>query len=48
MINCRYDKYSPCEECGECGRMFDDDDDYEPDPDREYEEARDNGIWLTT
>ena len=23
-------------------------DDYEPDPDREYEEARDNGIWLST
>lgn len=47
MMPCRYDKYSPCDECGECGRTFDDDD-YEPDPDREYEEARDNGIWLST
>lgn len=47
-MHCRYDPFNPCEQCGRCGRTFDDDDDYEPDSDREYEAARDNGIWLST
>ena len=39
MMPCRYDKYSPCENCGKCGRDYDNED--ERDPDREYEKARD-------
>lgn len=40
MWECKYDPYSPCEECGRCGRNATQDD-YEDDPDRDYELARD-------
>lgn len=40
---CKYDRFSPCECCGKCWTPEED-----PDPDREYEEARDEGRWLTT
>ncbi|MBQ1463775.1 MAG: hypothetical protein IIZ18_03100 [Ruminococcus sp.] len=40
---CKYDRFSPCECCGKCLTPEED-----PDPDREYEEARDEGRWLTT
>ena len=36
---CKYDKFSPCEYCGKCRKGYDYND--EPDPDREYELARD-------
>lgn len=39
---CKYDRYSPCECCGKCWTPEED-----PDPDREYEEARDEGRRLT-
>lgn len=38
MWRCMYDPFSPCENCGKCGREYDED---ERDPDREYEEMRD-------
>lgn len=39
-MNCRYDPFTPCENCGKCGRKSDED---ERDPDREYELKRDEG-----
>lgn len=42
---CKYDRFSPCECCGKCNSGYDYEDE---DPDREYEEARDEGRWLTT
>lgn len=39
MWHCTYDPYNPCEHCGKCGHEADED---ERDPDREYEEMRDN------
>ena len=35
---CKYDRYSPCENCGKCYEPEEDDD-----PDREYELKRDEG-----
>lgn len=43
---CVYDRFSPCEWCGKCYSKYDDPD-YEPDPDRDYELARDEGRLLT-
>lgn len=43
---CTYDRFSPCEWCGKCYSKYNDED-YEPDPDRDYELARDEGRLLT-
>ena len=45
MMACKYDRFSPCEECGKCPTPIDLDEDYDDDPNDAYHQWRDDRDW---